>query len=169
MSAPPIIVTLQLDEAATGFFEAERRAHFPPALNKIGAHLTLFHALPGGDPDLIFKALAPETRRPPFPLLVAGVMPLGRGVAYRIESETLTALRTRLGTRFDSVLTRQDREKFRPHITVQNKVAPQTARALCDHLTQHFVPFTAMAEGFQLFFYRGGPWSPLAAVPFTAA
>ncbi|GAB5376119.1 MAG: hypothetical protein AcusKO_25810 [Acuticoccus sp.] len=65
------------------------------------------------------------------------------------------------------MLTRQDREKFRPHITVQNKVSPQEAHATLDHLAATFTPFSATAEGLQLWWYRGGPWQPLAAVPFA--
>lgn len=167
-TAPPIILTLQLDTESAAFFEAARQAHFPPALNRIPAHLTLFHALPGADPDRIFAAIAPATRRPPFPVAVTGLMPLGRGVAYRLASDDLLALRAALSVPFAEVLTRQDREKFRPHITVQNKVSPQEARATLDHLASTFTPFTAQAEGLQIWRYRGGPWEALAAVSFSA-
>lgn len=166
MSADPVILTLQLDAEAAAFFEAKRRAHFPPARNVIGAHLTLFHKLPGEDPGALLAAIAPVTRRPPFPMLVAGLMPLGRGVAYEIRSEALLALRKALAEPWREILTGQDREKFRPHVTVQNKVSPAEARETLDALAAEFAPFTATAEGLQLWHYRGGPWAPLAAVPF---
>lgn len=168
MTSAPIIVTLQLDAASTAFFEAQRQAHFPAAINRVRAHLTLFHALPGDDPDAVLREIAAEAMRPSFPLAVTGLIPLGRGVAYRIESDTLLRLRERLASRFAGVLTRLDREKFRPHVTIQNKVAPASARALLQSLAADFAPLTATAEGLQLFWYRGGPWSPLAAVAFAA-
>ncbi len=95
-------------------------------------------------------------------------MPLGRGVAYRIGSETLGTVRKGLAETFAEDLTRQDRERFRPHVTIQNKVTPETARATLAALEETFTPFTATAEGLQLWHYRGGPWSPLAAVRFEA-
>lgn len=164
--ADPIILTLQLDEKTAQLFEMARRTHFPPALNKIPAHLTLFHALPGADEARILKAIAGAASRPPFPVAVDGLMPLGRGVAYRIASETLVTLRRTLADAFAEDLTRQDRERFRPHVTIQNKVTPEAARATLATLSEGFRPFTATAEGLQLWWYRGGPWAPLAAVPF---
>lgn len=169
MRADPIILTLQFDSATANFFQRKRETHFPPALNRIPAHLTLFHALPGDDPDAILAAVAPQTRRPPFPVAVDGLMPLGRGAAYRIASEPLIALRKALAEPWRDILTRQDRERFRPHVTIQNKVTPEEARATLVTLGEDFRPFTATAEGLQLWRYRGGPWSPLAAVPFSLA
>ncbi len=164
--ADPIIVTLQFDAATAAFFEAQRRAHFPPELNRIPAHLTLFHALPGAEEPAVLRAVAAVAARPPFPVAVEGLMPLGRGVAYRLSAGPLTALRADLARRLARWLTRQDRETFRPHVTVQNKVSPQMARATQEALELAFTPFTAVAEGLQLWAYRGGPWSPLAAVGF---
>ncbi|MEM9223699.1 MAG: 2'-5' RNA ligase family protein [Pseudomonadota bacterium] len=166
MNTDPIILTLQFDEGTADFFERQRRSYFPPALNKIPAHLTLFHALPGADADAILKTVAGEARREPFSVAVEGLMPLGRGVAYKLSSATLQALRQNLAAQFGDVLTRQDREKFRPHVTVQNKVSPQQARETLGTLSAEFSPFSARAEGLQLWWYRGGPWAPLAAVAF---
>lgn len=166
VKAQPIVVTLQLDAASADLFERQRRAYFPPTLNKIPAHLTLFHALPGDRLDEIMGAVAQAARRPPFQVAVAGLMPLGRGVAYRLDSPALVALRAGLAHRFADWLTRQDRERFRPHITVQNKVAPHEARATQDELERTFAPFESTAEGLQLWFYQGGPWAPVAAVAF---
>lgn len=167
MSANPIILTLQFDEASSAFFDAQRRAHYPPAINRTPAHLTLFHALPGEEPDAILRALAPHVRQPAFPVLVERLIPLGRGVAYGVASQRLLGLRRALAETWREALTRQDRERFRPHVTIQNKVTPQEARATLARLEASFAPFRATAEGVQLWWYRGGPWQPLAAVPFA--
>lgn len=165
----PIILTLQFDPASDALFQDLRRRHFPPAINFIGAHLTLFHALPGGELQAILREVGATARETaPFRVAVAGPMRLGRGVALRIESKKLTSIRQRLAARFRDWLSPQDREKFRPHVTVQNKVAPHVAAALLDHLAATLPAFEAIAEGIQLWRYEGGPWAPVAAVPFQA-
>jgi 2'-5' RNA ligase len=97
---------------------------------------------------------------------VDGLMPLGRGVAYRIAAPELLALRRDLAGRFAPWLTGQDRERFRPHVTIQNKVTPQEARRTLERLEASFQPFTGRAEGLQIWHYRGGPWEPAGAVGF---
>jgi hypothetical protein len=55
----PLVLTLGLDAIATARFEALRRAHFPPDRLVVGAHLTLFHALPGQhEPDVAERVRA---------------------------------------------------------------------------------------------------------------
>ncbi len=163
----PLIVTAQLDEGASGYFDRLRSAHFPPAINHLRSHLTLFHNLPGTEERAVLETLAREARAlAPFPVEVAALMKLGRGTAFRLESAPLSALRARLAEAFEPWLKPQDCEKFRPHVTVQNKVSPAEAIGLYDHLSRDFTPFTAMAEGLQLWRYEGGPWSPVAAIAF---
>jgi len=165
----PIILTLQFDPAADALFQDLRRRHFPPAINFIGAHLTLFHNLPGRELDQILREVgATATRTAPFAVAVAGPMRLGRGVALRIESQNLIAIRQHLAKQFGDRLSPQDREKFRPHVTVQNKVAPHVAAALLNHLATTLPAFKATAEGIQLWRYARGPWAPVAAIPFQA-
>jgi 2'-5' RNA ligase len=164
--AAPIIVTVQLDAVTADRFEAERRRYFPPALNRVPAHLTLFHALPGEAEREVVVAVAAAVRRPPFAVAVDGLRPLGRGVAYTLAASELGAVREAVSRRFAGRLTAQDREKFRPHVTVQNKVSPGEARATLELLARNFVPFEARAEGLQLWRYRGGPWQPLGAMAF---
>lgn len=170
--AQPIILTLQLDAKSQAFFDAQRAKYFPPQINYIGAHLTLFHNLPGAEFEAVLKALgrrcAAQTR---FALTVTELMKLGRGVAYRIEAAPLMALRAGLAVDFAPWLTAQDKERFRPHITIQNKVAPHEAQALFDHLNDGFKPFESIGEGVQLWFYEGGAnrpgtWAPAGAVTF---
>lgn len=171
--AQPIIMTLQLDAESADFFERQRQQYFPPAINYINAHLTLFHNLPGREFEAVLRAAAAVCAvRAPFPVQVAGLMKLGRGVAYKIESDNLSTLRAELAKTFAPWLIKQDRQGFRPHVTVQNKVAPAEAIALYDRLSSSFEPFEARAEGLQLWFYEGGPgrpgtWSPAGAVAFS--
>ena len=171
--AQPVIVTLQLDAKSADFFQRLRAKHFPPAINYIGAHLTLFHNLPGAEFEAVLSIIGKAcSSRSPFAVRVSGLMKLGRGVAYKIESPKLLALRAELSKAFDPWLIKQDRQGFRPHVTVQNKVSPAEAQWLYEHLSVGFDPFEARAEGLQLWFYEGGPnrpgtWAPAGAIAFA--
>ena len=152
-----LILTLALDEASQARFDALRTAHFPPQRNHIGAHVTLFHALPDA------LAVREDVRAaaaavPAFDVRVPRLRSLGRGVAYVLESEALTALRRDLAQGWDRLLTAQDRQWHAPHVTVQNKVRPEQARALLAELSADFAPYEVPATGLALWRYLGGPW-----------
>jgi 2'-5' RNA ligase len=163
----PLILTLRLDDASQEMFNALRRAHFPPERNHIPAHLTLFHHLPGEEEAAIRATLAETcSEREPMTLRVSGLRSLGRGVAYRLESTSLHALRAELAREWEPWLTPQDRQKHAPHITVQNKVSPEVARATHERLQAEFVPFEARGKGLLLWRYLGGPWEPVGEYSF---
>ena len=127
----PLILTLALDASSTARFEALRQEHFPPERNLVPAHLTLFHHLPGDRlADIVAETTAACRERAAFPIEATGLRFLGRGVAYTVESAELTTLRASLARAWAPWLTPQDRQPFRPHVTVQNKAAPAEARAL---------------------------------------
>lgn len=166
----PIVMTLQFDAGSAGIFERQRQAYFPPARNLVPAHLTLFHRLPGHElAPIVDAAAALAARTAPFPIAVAEIVSLGRGVAYRLTSPALERLRADLAERFAPWLTGQDRQRFRPHVTVQNKVDPAIAAATRAALAATFTPFSVTAEGLQLWHYHGGPWAPAGAIGFVGA
>lgn len=110
--------------------------------------------------------LAALTRRPPPPAIVAGLMNLGRGVAYRIVSPALEQLRGELAEAFHGLLGAQDQAGWRPHVTIQNKVEPRVARTLFETLARDFEPRPLAVTALALHEYRGGPWAPLGRWPF---
>ena len=167
-SPPPLIVTAALDEAAFAWFEDLRQAHFPAHRNRVPAHLTLFHALPGAEEPAVIATLeAACRRRRPLRLDVRGPWSIGRGVAYRLASPDLDDLRSELSDAFRPWLTPQDQAPFRPHITVQNKAEPADARLLLERLQLEFEPFDVMAEALLVWRYLGGPWEAVARLPFA--
>ena len=164
----PLILTLAIDEPSFAFFDEKRRDHFPPERNFIPAHLTLFHHLPGEYITEIREVLGQRSslqRR--FQLEVTNLRSLGRGVAYTLQSDELTELRSGLAQQWAPWLTPQDRQKHQPHVTVQNNVDPQRARALLLDLSAAFVPFQATGIGLDLWWYRGGPWEKVQRFSFT--
>ncbi len=181
-NASPLVVTLLLDDDAQRRFDRLRVEHFParplpgyrPELARGGeegvfrlaAHVTLFHALPGEHLDDVSADLAAAADRPGFEVEVTGLRLLGRGVAYTLRSAELAGLRDRLAAAWEPWLTRQDRQRHAPHVTVQNKVEPAVARALHGRLAAGFTPWSARARGLGLWRYLGGPWAPVTEHPF---
>jgi 2'-5' RNA ligase len=167
MREPPLIVTIELDEASFAWFEDLRRRHYPEERNRVPAHLTLFHALPGEREREIAPVLEAACRGlRPIRLEVGGPWSLGRGVAYRIVSPELERLRADLAKSLEPWLAAQDRAPFRPHVTVQNKAEPESARRLLEHLLHEFEPFGALAAGLLVWRYERGLWRSLAHLPF---
>ena len=160
MDTAPLILTLTLDADSQAFFDAQRRRYFPAKINYLGAHLTLFHALPGDEYDAIVADLAAVAAGQPafLPLQATGVKFMGRGVMYTLDNPSLPALHRRLQQQWAAWLTPQDKQGLRPHITVQNKVDPAVARALHEELAAGFQPFAAQGTGLALWAYKGGPW-----------
>ncbi len=96
-----------------------------------------------------------------------GLRSLGRGVAFAFASPELVQLRQALAREWRDWLTPQDSARIAPHVTVQNKVAPDAARRLQRELEASFQPFAARAEGLLLWRYLGGPWAQEGRFPFT--
>ena len=165
-SSRPLIVGLLLDDEAQRRFDRLREEHFPPERNHLAAHVTLFHALPGEHVGAVRGDLAVAADRAPFDVAVTGLRFLGRGVAYTLESAELGTLRAGLAAAWQPWLTPQDRQRFAPHVTVQNKADTAVARALHDRLLAGFAPYRVPARGLGLWRYLGGPWEPVAELPF---
>ena len=161
------MVTLALDDASQARFDALRRALFPPERNHLAAHLTLFHALPGAMLGQAVDDVLAVTRREPLKLAVTGLRSLGRGVAYEIASPALLEVHAALRARWLPHLTAQDRAPRRPHVTVQNKVAPQVARETLAGLAAQPLPPAGRGVGIALWRYRGGPWEHVRTVDFA--
>jgi 2'-5' RNA ligase len=163
-----LIVTALLDQASQARFDAERQRHFPPAKNFLSAHVTLFHALPEGERASVTQTLESVCRaQRPAPFETQGLYFLGRGVAYELHMPAISVLRAGLVASWRSWLTPQDRQTFRPHITVQNKVPAATARALLQELQAANAPWRGEVVGLALWRYEGGPWTNLARLGFN--
>lgn len=162
----PLIVTIAPDDRSFSFFNALRKQYFPAAINYIDAHLTLFHHLPANESTIPDDLQKWSQAYAPFALHVTEVKSIGKGVAYKIESEKLLQLHQIMQAKWKQWLTPQDSQKLWPHITVQNKVSPEQAKETQQILQASFKRFTATALGFQLWAYKGGPWEALKDFPF---
>jgi hypothetical protein len=143
-----------------------RRHHYPADRNRLPAHLTMFHALPPSLESEARHRLARAAQGRAPRAMVAGVMDLGGGVAFRIVSEDLDQIREELAEAFHGILGAQDQGGWRPHVTIQNKVSNREARMLVTALEAGFKPRPLGIRGLGLHRYLGGPWETLQAWSF---
>ncbi len=161
-------MTALFGRADQAWFDGLRRQYFPPERNQLDAHLTLFHHLPPSSVDELKHRLVEETRGVQAPRArAAGLISLGRGVAFRIDAPELGAIRARLAEAFAGLLTPQDAGGWRPHVTIQNKVQPNVAKLLLAELQRGFTPRPVEIAGMTTWWYRGGPWEPLSRHMFA--
>jgi len=161
----PLIVTAELAAPDQAWFDQLRRAHYPAERNQVPAHLTIFHALPPSAEREVRTALSRAAAEPAPRASVDGLMDLGGGVAFRIVSPELDRMREDLADSFRGLLV-QDAGGWRPHITIQNKVAVREARALLVRLRAAFQPRPLAMRGLALDRHAGGPWERIAVYPF---
>jgi hypothetical protein len=164
--AGALIVTAQIGADDFSWVEGLRRAHYPPERNRTPAHLTIFHALPPSAESELRARVARLVARAPPHASIEGVLDLGGAVALRGVSPELDRLRDELADGLHGLLGAQDSGGWRPHITIQNKVAPKIARALKDKLEQSVRGRPLAIAGIAIHRYMDGPWEPVAAYPF---
>ena len=164
--AGALIVTAELGAADLAWLDRLRRAHYPPERNRLSAHLTMFHALPpSAEGELRSRLSRMASARPPK-CSIEGLMDLGGGVAFRVVSVDLDRIREALAAELQGLLGAQDSGGWRPHVTIQNKVAPKIARALIAELERDFRRRDLSVSGLGLHRYLDGPWEKLAIYPF---
>lgn len=169
--ADPFILTAVLPPDLQGFAEGLRRAHFPPERNHLHAHVTLFHAFA---PALLeeLREFVPRVTAEFAPPqgAVKGVMDLGKGTAIALDATELLALCALIAEHFRGSLTAQDLHEPRPHITIQNKVTKEEARALQAGLPGQLAPWIAKGRfafpALALHRYCGGPWEHIKTSAF---
>lgn len=146
--------------------EGLRRAYYPPDRNQVSAHVTLFHHLPPSALTEVAGRLKALCRGRAPAAWLGDVLTFDQGVAYRIDSPDLAAMRDELADGLRGLLTPQDQARPRLHVTVQNKVRPAEARALAARLRAEFQPRPFVIAGLAAWHYRGGPWEPAMKAMF---
>ena len=164
--AAPLIVTAVLGDADFRWADGLRKLHYPAARNILPAHISLFRHLPPSlEPELkdelrkLARGGRPQAR-------VEGIMLMEQGVAIALKSADLVAIWEHLAERFTGLLMPLDQVEPRFHITVQNKVMPQVARATRDELEAIVTPRPLVITGLACWRYMGGPWAPVGSFGF---
>ncbi|MBL4677624.1 MAG: 2'-5' RNA ligase family protein [Mucilaginibacter sp.] len=158
MSVNPLLLTLKINTVSQQYFDTLRKQYFPPERNFLDAHLMLFHQLPGNEPQIIGDIAGIASSSNGFNMHVSSPVVIGRGVAYKIESMELQAMHKQMQKLWQQWLIPQDNHKIWPHVTIQNKVEPETAKQTLAQVSASFRAFDISATGLQLWEYQGGPW-----------
>ena len=163
----PLILTAKLDDEAQKFFNNKREKHFPSERNYLDAHLTLFHHLPPEDIVSIQNTLWDISKNTPtLKATAATIMFMGFGSAYQIKCDALMDIRNTLAEHWSHWLTKQDQQKFNPHVTFQNKVKADKAKALYKNMSESFEAFDFQIMGLSLWYYDNGPWDHIKDYAF---
>jgi len=163
----PFIVTAELPPDVLAWADALRRTHFPPERNWLTAHVTLFHAFaPSLREELhgMLGRIAAETA--PVDARIDGLMNLGGGTALAIHSPAMLIIRQRIAAHFQGALTAQDAHRPRLHITIQNKVTSQAAKALQVELEPSLALRSFRFKGLGLHRYCNPRWEAAGIWPF---
>jgi len=159
------ILTAELDDNSFAWLDGLRREHFPPKRNFLPAHLTLFHRLSLTQVASLRFLEVPST---PIPLHFDQVIFLGFGVAFRVQSADLERLRDAIQTTIGGEFSRQDRQPWKPHVTIHNKESAETARALHRKLQIGFTQRAATVTGLRVWEYLQGPWRLAQRIAFAS-
>lgn len=162
----PLLVTAELPLDVLAWADALRRAHYPPERNRLRAHVTLFHALPPSVEEELLQVLADLACGPAPEARIDGLMKLDRGTALAVECPKMVELHGRIAERMHGLLTNQDTRPLRLHVTIQNKVTPEAAKALQTDLAPELRPLMFRFRGFGLYAWEEGLWRPIRTTAF---
>jgi hypothetical protein len=161
---PTYILTAEMDDASFAWLDALRQKHFPPERNFLSAHISMFHRLSQMQAARLRDLTLPPS---PLPIRFDAPLPLGFGVAIRVRSEKLERLRDDIRAAIGGEFSSQDRQPWRPHVTIQNKVTAEAARLLQQQLDQSFAAREGTVTGLLLWEYLGGPWKFVERLAFA--
>lgn len=155
----PLLITAELPPQVLAWAGGLRREHYPPERDRLGAHVTLFHGLPPSAEGEVRRLLGNLAKRPAPEACITGLMDLGGGTAFVVDSLDMVALHAELADRLRGLIQQKDDRPLRLHITVQNKVPRAAARALQAQLAEEPWPVSSFRfRGFGLSHWRDELW-----------
>jgi hypothetical protein len=166
----PHIVLAVLPDAVQARLDGLRRTHYPPDRNRVPAHCTLFHAIPGmvaAELAGLLSTLAAQN--PPPRARIDRVLDLDSGTALGVFAPELLALREAIADHFHGLLTGGDALAPRLHVTIQNKVDRPTARALQRTLGASWQAIDTDVQALAVHRVVDGGWQPAGAWRFRHA
>lgn len=159
------VLTLLTDRAHHDRMTTLRTKYFPRKLNKLAAHLTLFHALPGSklESSIIPKIEELASRTSAFRIRADAPFRMKKGFAVSVSEggKQGTAIHRSLqGTwKAEGFLTDQDAGGARLHYTLMNKVDDElTVSGAYQELVENWHCDEGTVEGLALWKYERGYW-----------
>ncbi|KAF2739736.1 hypothetical protein EJ04DRAFT_409214, partial [Polyplosphaeria fusca] len=158
------VLTLKLTASIAIPMNEMREVYFPPHLNRIPAHLTLFHALPHSQLSAIEAYLDTiASHAKPFTVSTGVPFRMGRGVGIGLSSggRECVALHDALRDKWVQWLSDQDRGGWKPHWTVMNKETDEKkVKDAFNSIRRDLFEneYAGSATGLDLWRYDGGGW-----------
>ncbi|KAI5236999.1 hypothetical protein E4T43_08217 [Aureobasidium subglaciale] len=159
------VLTLLTDAKHHRTLTETRKKYFPPRLNKLEAHITLFHALPG---SLLEEKIKPTLREvssntTQFHLLAATPFRLNKGIAIGLPKSSggddARQVHQQLKFAWEDFLSRQDAGGFAAHYTIMNKVDDEKeVQKAFEQVQEEWKGCHGTVLGLSLFKYDRGNW-----------
>ncbi|KAH0380868.1 hypothetical protein KCU92_g7356, partial [Aureobasidium melanogenum] len=159
------VLTLLTDAKHHRILTEMRKKYFPPRLNRLDAHITLFHALPG---SLLEESIKPTLRdisskTKQFHLLAATPFRLNKGIAIGLPKSSggddARQVHQQLKAAWSDFLSRQDAGGFAAHYTIMNKVDDEKeVQKAFEQVQQEWKGCHGTVLGLSLFKYDRGNW-----------
>jgi 2'-5' RNA ligase len=159
------VLTLLTDAKHHRTLTETRKKYFPPRLNRLDAHITLFHALPG---SLLEESIKPTLREissktTQFHLLAATPFRLNKGIAIGLPKSSggddARQVHQQLKAAWSDFLSRQDAGGFAAHYTIMNKVDDEKeVQKAFEQVQQEWKGCHGTVLGLSLFKYDRGNW-----------
>lgn len=159
------VLTLLTDAKHHQTLTNTRKRYFPPRLNKLDAHITLFHALPGSKLEENIKPVLREVaqKESPFPILAAKPFRLNKGIAIGVPKsqggDDARRVHAQLKQAWTGFLSQQDAGGFAAHYTIMNKVDDQKeVQHAFEEVEGQWSGCKGTVQGLSLFRYDRGHW-----------
>lgn len=159
------VLTLLTDRGHHDRMTALRKRYFPQKLNKLAAHLTLFHALPGSrmDSHIIPTIEEVAARTSPFRVRADAPFRMKKGFAVSISDggkQGSAIHRSLQGPwKADGFLSDQDAGNSRLHYTLMNKVDDENVVSKAyREMVENWNGDEGTVEGLALWRYERGYW-----------
>lgn len=169
------VLTLKLTETLSETMDTLRERYFPKRLNRTAAHLTMFHALPHSQIQVLEQSLSQISMdMDPFPVTAGRPFRMRRGVGINVYggNRSIKNIQEKLKSQWLAFLSEQDAGGFRPHWTVMNKIKEdddrieEAFRTIQAELSEN--PPIGQAIGLALWKYNRGYWEWASDYSFKA-
>lgn len=173
---PVYVLTLLTDPGHQNRMTALRKKYFPPKLNKLGAHLTLFHALPESklESTIIPTIQHVVSSRQPFPINATKPFRMKHGIAISVPAHQGGAQAQEVHRALlqswegEGWLSEQDSGGMRAHYTIMNKVddEDEVGRAM-EEMAGSWKGDRGTVKGVGLWRYEKGYWKWVEGFEFA--
>lgn len=142
------VLTLLTDPAHNNSMNSLRKTYFPPHLNKIPAHITLFHALPGSklESEILPGIKYMASRTPPYRVRATNPFRLSRGVGIKVEDDIDHANDSKRGRNMTRIIHAELRKKWGEWLSEQDSTPPRFHYTVMNKVNDEQVVEQALAQ-----------------------